>query len=103
MADYFTTAVRTGSDGMTGISFILIPAKSPGIKIRKMETQFDSSLSISFITFDKVKVPAKNLIGEENMGFVYMVHNFNHERLMICIATARACRLCYEKSFEYAT
>jgi len=38
MADYFTTAVRTGDEGMGGISLILIDRNSPGVKVRKMET-----------------------------------------------------------------
>jgi len=102
MADYFTTAVRTGDEGMGGLSLIVIDRYAPGVKVRKMETQFDSAHSTTFITLDKVKVPIKNLIGEENMGFVYIVQNFNRERLMICVGVARECRTCYEQSFLYA-
>lgn len=40
MADFLTTAVRTGDpdSGMSGISLILIDTDLPGVKIRKMET-----------------------------------------------------------------
>ena len=37
--DYFTMAVRTGGDGMGGISLLLVEADTPGLSVRKMETQ----------------------------------------------------------------
>lgn len=38
LGDYMTTAVRTGADGMLGISLIVIDAKAPGVSIRPMPT-----------------------------------------------------------------
>lgn len=40
MADFFTTAVRTGSEGGKGLSLLLIPRNLAGISVRKMETMF---------------------------------------------------------------
>uniref|UniRef100_A0A7S4P207 Acyl-CoA dehydrogenase n=1 Tax=Paramoeba aestuarina TaxID=180227 RepID=A0A7S4P207_9EUKA len=100
--DFFTTAVRTGGEGMGGISLLLIERDTPGVNVRKMETQFDNAHNTTFITFDNVRVPAKNLIGEEGQGFFYIVHNFNHERLVISISAARMSRLCYEEAIKYA-
>jgi len=87
---------------MAGLSLLLLERNMPGIKIRKMETQFDSASSTTFITLENVKVPTKNLIGEEGMGFMYIVHNFNHERFVIATSVVRACRLCYEEAFKWA-
>jgi alkylation response protein AidB-like acyl-CoA dehydrogenase len=53
---------------MSGISLLLLEKNMPGISIRKMETQFDNSHNTTFITLEDVKVPVKNLIGEENQG-----------------------------------
>eukprot|EP01064_Diplonema_japonicum_P009449 TRINITY_DN1693_c0_g3_i5.p1 TRINITY_DN1693_c0_g3~~TRINITY_DN1693_c0_g3_i5.p1 ORF type:complete len:415 (+),score=139.69 TRINITY_DN1693_c0_g3_i5:57-1301(+) len=100
--DYFTTAVRTGGKGMSGISLLLIDRNLPGITIRKMETQFDNSHSTTFITFDKVKVPKDMLIGRENQGFRYLMYNFNHERFVIAASAARSARMCYEEAFKYS-
>ena|SRR3990167_4713041 len=102
MGDFFTTAVRTGDEGMSGLSLLLIERDTPGINIRKMETQFDNSHGTTFITFEDVKVPVRNLIGEEGMGFMYIVHNFNHERFVISAGTCREARMCYEEAFKYA-
>jgi alkylation response protein AidB-like acyl-CoA dehydrogenase len=53
---------------MNGISLLLLEKDMPGISIRKMETQFDNSHNTTFITLEDVRVPRKNLIGEENQG-----------------------------------
>jgi len=102
IADYYTTVVRTGGEGFAGLSLLLIERNTPGITVRKMETQFDSCHPITFITFEDVKVPVKNLIGSEGMGAILILHNFNHERFVISISTCRFARICYEEAFKYA-
>ena len=102
MGDYFTTAVRTGGEGFGGISLLLLERNMPGIKIRKMETQFDSAHSTTFIVLEDVKVPLKNLIGVENMGFMLIMLNFNHERFVISVQACRHARMCYQEAFQYA-
>jgi len=102
-ADYFTMAVRTGDKpGMGGISLLLIDRNTPGIDIRKMQTQGDNAHNTTFITLENVKVPAKNLIGKENMGFMLILRNFNHERFVIASSATRQSRVCFEQAFKYA-
>jgi len=38
IGDYFMTVVRTGGEGMTGLSLLLIDRNYLGVKVRKMET-----------------------------------------------------------------
>ena len=56
----------------------------------------------TFITFEDVKVPVENLIGNVNEGFKYIMHNFNHERWGFVIQANRFARVCYEEAFKYA-
>ena len=72
-SDYLTVACRTAYTGMMGLSLFLVDAKSPGVKIRKMKTQFDSSHSTCFVTLEDVEVSSNDMIGEENAGFMYLV------------------------------
>ena len=58
--------------------------------------------STTFVEFDDVRVPAANLIGPENGGFMILLYNFNHERFVIAAAACRSARLCYEESITYA-
>jgi alkylation response protein AidB-like acyl-CoA dehydrogenase len=68
-ADYFTTAVRTGGAGMSGISLLLIERTRPGVECRKMNMQGWWTSGTALVAFDDVKVPVANLIGKENDGF----------------------------------
>lgn len=54
----------------------------------------------TFITFDDVRVPSRNLIGEENDGFRMIMHNFNHERWGILIMANRLARVALADAFE---
>jgi len=102
MADFFTLACRTGGKGMTGISLLLVDRDTPGLSVRKMETQFDTSHSTTMVTLEDVKVPVENLIGEENQGFMLIMNNFNHERFVISAGVCRQARMCYEEAIKYA-
>ncbi|KAI8058621.1 acyl-CoA dehydrogenase/oxidase [Syncephalis plumigaleata] len=102
-ADYFTVAVRTGGEGMGGVSLLLIERTMPGVKTRQMQCSGVWASGTAYITFEDVKVPKSNLIGEENKGFKYIMHNFNHERLSACMQAHRCARVCLEESIKYAS
>ena len=101
-ADFFTVAVRTGGEGMGGISLLLLEKGMPGITCRKMPTQGWASSNTAYITFDDVKVPKENLIGQENQGFLAIMLNFNHERFAGIVMGIRGARMCIEESVKYA-
>ena len=76
--------VRTSSDGkpQTGISFLLIDMKSPGVSVRPI-VLMDGEAEVNEVWFDNVEVPANNLIGEENKGWTYAKYLLGHERTNI--------------------
>ncbi|MEU6751914.1 acyl-CoA dehydrogenase family protein [Spirillospora sp. NPDC046719] len=94
-ADFVTTAVRTGEPGFGGISLIVVEKGTPGFTVskalRKMGWQCSDTAELAF---DDVRVPAANLIGAENSGFLQIVQNFVTERLSLAVqayATAQRC------------
>jgi len=101
-ADYFTVAVRTGGEGMGGVSLLLVEKKFPGVTTRQMQCSGVWPSGTTYITFEDVKVPVENLIGKENEGFKYVMYNFNHERWAMCCQATRFARVCYEEAFKYA-
>ncbi|KAI3635816.1 hypothetical protein MIR68_006454 [Amoeboaphelidium protococcarum] len=101
-ADYFTVAVRTGGQGMGGISLLLIERDVPGISMRLMKMQGGWGSGTTFVIFDQVKVPVENLIGKENNGFKYVMYNFNHERLSGIIHAVRFSRECFHDAIKHA-
>ncbi|OZI59570.1 acyl-CoA dehydrogenase family protein [Bordetella genomosp. 11] len=65
-----------------GISFILMDMNSPGITVRPI-VMLDEEHEVNEVFFDNVKVPAQNLIGEENKGWTYAKYLLGHERTNI--------------------
>ena len=76
--------VRTSTEGkpQTGISFLLIDMKSPGVTVRPI-IMLDGGHEVNEVFFDNVEVPVANLIGEENKGWTYAKHLLSHERTNI--------------------
>ncbi|KAI8983530.1 acyl-CoA dehydrogenase/oxidase [Pilobolus umbonatus] len=101
-ADFFTVACRTGEAGFNGLSFLLLERGMPGITTRQMKCSGVWPSGTAYITFEDVKVPKENLIGEENKGFKYIMTNFNSERMGIVIQANRFARVCLEESLKYA-
>ena len=73
--------MRTSSEGkkQEGISLLLIDMKSEGISVRPI-VLLDGEHEVNEVFFDNVKVPASNLVGEENKGWTYAKYLLTHER-----------------------
>ena len=82
--EWMFNLVRTSSEGkpQTGISFLLIDMKSPGVSVRPIKL-LDGDAEVNDVFFDNVEVPVENLIGEENKGWTYAKHLLSHERTNI--------------------
>ncbi|KAF9585682.1 hypothetical protein BGW38_001235 [Lunasporangiospora selenospora] len=102
-ADYFTAAVRTGGDGMGGVSLLVVERSMPGVSTRQMQCSGVWSSGTAYINFEDVLVPKANLVGKENRGFKYIMNNFNHERMGIVIQANRLARVCLEEAIKYGS
>ena len=82
--DWIFCLVRTSTEGkpQTGISFLLIDMKSPGVTVRPIRL-IDGDCEVNEVWFDNVRVPADQLIGEENKGWNYAKFLLAHERTNI--------------------
>jgi len=82
-ADMMFALVRTDAAArpQAGISFLLIDMKSPGVTVRPIYT-LDEGLSVNEVFFDDVRVPADNIVGEENRGWSYAKFLLTNERSM---------------------
>jgi acyl-CoA dehydrogenase len=101
-ADYFTVAVRTGGPGAAGVSLLLIERDRPGFTrapLKKMGWWCSDTASLHF---DNVRVPATNLIGEENKGFRAIMLNFNSERLSMAAGAVGYAQACLEDAIAWA-
>ncbi len=102
-ADIVTTAVRTGGEGHSGISLLVIERGTPGFTVsKKLKKTGWWASDTAELAFESCRVPVSNLIGEENQGFLAIMINFANERLFLagqCVAIAE---LAYRESMKYA-
>jgi alkylation response protein AidB-like acyl-CoA dehydrogenase len=87
-ADWIFCLVRTdlAAKPQEGISFILVDMKSPGITVKPIII-LDGAREVNEVFFDNVKVPAENLVGEENKGWTYAKFLLAHERSALASAS----------------
>lgn len=85
-ADFVTTAVRTGGPGHGGVSLLVIEKGTPGFTVdrslAKMGWHCSDTAELSFVD---VRVPAGNLVGEENSGFYQIAEQFVVERIALAV------------------
>ena len=76
--------VRTSQEGrrQEGISFLLIDMNSPGVEVRPIIT-LDGEHEVNEVFFSDVRVPAENLVGEENRGWTCAKYLLTYERTNI--------------------
>jgi len=76
--------VRTASGGkpQEGISFLLIDMNAPGVEVKPIVT-IDGGRDVNMVFLTDVRVPLRDLIGEENKGWTYAKFLLGHERLGI--------------------
>ncbi|MBI1317540.1 MAG: acyl-CoA dehydrogenase [Candidatus Hydrogenedens sp.] len=101
-ADFVTTAVRTGPEGHGGISLLVVEKGTPGFsvsnKIRKMGWNASDTAEL---VFEDCRVPAANLLGDENFGFAGIMVNFQEERLSLAVMAHAAAEYAYELARDY--
>ena len=91
-ADWIFCLVRTSEEArrQQGISFLLIDMKTPGITVRPIRTM-DGCQHVNEVFFDDVRVPLRNLVGEEGAGWTCAKFLLSNERV-IAAETGRSIR-----------
>jgi hypothetical protein len=92
-ADYVWLAVRTDPDAPKhkGISLLLVPTASPGFKVSPIVTVGGVRTNATY--YDDLRVPAANLVGQENEGWRMITTQLNHERVGLAAMGGMAHRL----------
>ena len=102
-ADQITCAVRTGGSGTRGISLLVIESNTPGYSVsEKLKKTGWWSSDTGQIFFDNCRVPAANLIGQENEGFYSIMENFQSERLQLAVMANMTSQIALEEAIQYA-
>jgi citronellyl-CoA dehydrogenase len=102
-ADFVTLLVKTQPEaGSHGCSFFLVPTKTRGFHVaKKLKKIGNHSSDTAELHFDEMRVPKRYLLGEENMGFMYLMQNFQSERIIACASATAGCERMLEESIAY--
>ncbi len=102
-ADFVTLLVKTSPEmGARGCSFFLVPTRTKGFHVaRKLKKIGNHSSDTAELHFEEMRVPKRYLLGEENMGFMYLMQNFQSERIIACASATAACQYMIAESINY--
>lgn len=102
LADYITLAVRTGDAGHRGVSLVVFDTKTRGFSVgRKLDKIGCHTSDTAELHFDNCRISKRNLIGEENQGFYYIMQNFQAERLIIAIDAVALGKIMLGQALSY--
>ncbi|MEO6792588.1 MAG: acyl-CoA dehydrogenase family protein [Mycobacterium sp.] len=94
-ADWIFCLVRTDPQApkkQAGISFLLFKVSTPGVTMRPIKL-IDGGVEVNEVFFSDVRVPADQLVGEENHGWTYAKFLLGNERTGIAGVTRTKVRL----------
>lgn len=102
-ADWMCLLASTGEGPMhKNKSLICLPMKTKGVEVVKQLDKLGMrSSDTAQIFLDEVKVPVRNLIGQEGMGFVYQMQQFQEERLWGAISAVVGMERLIDQTIEY--
>ena len=88
--------------GAKGVSLFLVEADRPGFKKgRKLEKIGQNAADTAELFFDDVRIPATNLLGELNKGFIHLMQELAQERFIIAIGAASTMEAMLTETVRY--
>jgi citronellyl-CoA dehydrogenase len=102
-ADFVTLLAKTEPErGAHGCTFFLVPTATKGFQVaRKLDKIGNRSSDTAELFFEDMRVPARYRLGEENMGFMYLMQNFQSERLIGSVSSLQGAYYAILHSEQY--
>ncbi len=96
-------AVTNPARGPRGVSAIIVPANTPGIKVTKVEDKMGQrSSNTAELTFENVRVPQANLLGKLGLGFPIALQTLDFGRAGVAALSVGVARAALEHALAYA-
>jgi cyclohexanecarboxyl-CoA dehydrogenase len=104
-ADITVVFGRTGQpeDGAHGVTALLVPMDTPGLTTNRFDCHGQRAIGRGSIFFENVRVPLNHRLGDENKGFVQVMHGFDYSRSLIGLQCLAVARVALEETWEYIT
>jgi citronellyl-CoA dehydrogenase len=102
IADFVTTAVRTGGPGSAGLSLLVIPTDARGFsRGRRLAKLGVHAADTAELAFEDCHVPRRYLLGPMNGGMKLILQGFEGERLVLALICCAQMRLMWEEARRY--
>ncbi len=102
-ADFFCLLANTGDGAVhKNKSLIIVPSDTPGVSVApKLDKLGLRASDTAQVFFEDVRVPQRYRIGEEGMGFIYQMKQFQEERMYCALVLLKNMDNCIQKTIEY--
>jgi cyclohexanecarboxyl-CoA dehydrogenase len=102
MADACIVFARIGGGGARGIGAVVVPLDAPGVSRRVYRSVGERLSQRGSLTFESVRVPIENRLGDESGGFIQAMTAFDYNRAVIALACVGAAQQSLDETIEYA-
>jgi len=104
-ADITVVFGRTGTpeSGAHGVTALLVPMNTPGVTTSRFDCHGQRAIGRGSIFFENVRVPVSHRLGDENKGFVQVMHGFDFSRSLIGLQCLAVARVSLEETWQYIT
>ncbi|MBK6591926.1 MAG: acyl-CoA dehydrogenase family protein, partial [Burkholderiales bacterium] len=104
-ADITVVFGRTGTpeSGAHGVTALLVPMDTPGVTTNRFDCHGQRAIGRGSIFFENVRVPVSHRLGDENKGFVQVMHGFDFSRSLIGLQCLSVARVALEETWQYIT
>lgn len=100
--DVLVVMLRTGDAGPRGVTAVLIPADAEGVSYGKNEEKMGwKAQPTRMVTFDNVRVPKANRLGEEGQGFAIAMEGLDGGRINIATCSVGTAQQALEEAVAY--
>lgn len=102
-ADFVTLLVKTNPEaGAHGCSFFLVPTATEGFSVsRKLKKVGNHASDTAELAFEDMRIPQRYMLGEPNQGFMYLMQNFQTERLIACASACAGLQLAMDDAIAF--
>jgi cyclohexanecarboxyl-CoA dehydrogenase len=94
-------SARTGGAGPRGLSFFCVPTDTPGVTTSNFDRMGQRLDRGGSFFFDGARIPARNMVGQENEGFMWAMTIIGYNRNFVPLACIGAARKSLEETIEY--
>jgi alkylation response protein AidB-like acyl-CoA dehydrogenase len=103
-SDFIVLVTKTDPDaGYDGFSLFVVDKRTPGFHVsKKLEKMGMHSSDTAELTFEDVRVPSENLLGEEGKGFYHIMWELQGERLIGAAGSVAGAQRVFDQTLEYA-